>query len=210
MSPNYTFLYLVWVQFSGEIDFCKVSYLRNTRIWIIAVNYSKTSKFNKVFEFSTISPYYSYNVYNNMFLLVSHYPDFLITSCICAFENHVQPITLYILRFTPAAQCSAMPHGTLARPIWTAICAMPRIIACKRTRFKFCRYVKRKLLCWSFQFGQGLAGWVREACKIRHPRMRVCKVDLRKHRWTPAQFCTVLFVSVLRGAEQLAWSRLVK
>ncbi len=30
-----------------------------------------------------------------MFLLVSHYPDFLITCCIHAFENHVQHIVLY-------------------------------------------------------------------------------------------------------------------
>ncbi len=33
-----------------------------------------------------------------MFLLVSHYPDFLITSCIHAFENYVQSIVLYGLR----------------------------------------------------------------------------------------------------------------
>ncbi len=38
-----------------------------------------------------ISSYYSYNIHNNMFLLVTHYPDFLITSCIHAFENYVQP-----------------------------------------------------------------------------------------------------------------------
>ncbi len=54
----------MWVQFSGEVDFCKVSYLHNTRvwIWIIAVNHLKTSKFNKAFEFSMTSSYYSYNV----------------------------------------------------------------------------------------------------------------------------------------------------
>ncbi len=34
-----------------------------------------------------------------MFSLVSHYPDFLITSCIYAFENYVQSITLYGLSF---------------------------------------------------------------------------------------------------------------
>ncbi len=42
-----------------------------------------------------ISSYYSYNIHNNMFLLVSHYTDFLITSCIHAFENYVQSIVLY-------------------------------------------------------------------------------------------------------------------
>ncbi len=30
-----------------------------------------------------------------MFLLVSHYPDFFITSCVHAFENYVQSILLY-------------------------------------------------------------------------------------------------------------------
>ncbi len=30
-----------------------------------------------------------------MFFLVSHYPDFLITSRIRAFENYVQPIVLF-------------------------------------------------------------------------------------------------------------------
>ncbi len=39
-----------------------------------------------------ISLYYSYNTHNNMSLLVSHYPDFLIKSCIQAFENYVQSI----------------------------------------------------------------------------------------------------------------------
>ncbi len=29
---EYTFSYLEWVQFSGEIDFGKVNYLHNTRI----------------------------------------------------------------------------------------------------------------------------------------------------------------------------------
>ncbi len=33
-----------------------------------------------------------------MFLLVSHYPDFLNTSCIHASENYVQSIVLYGLR----------------------------------------------------------------------------------------------------------------
>ncbi len=64
-------------------------------IWIIAVNHPKTSKFNKAFEFSMISSYYSYNIHYNMFLLVSHYPVFLITSCTHAFENYVQSIVLY-------------------------------------------------------------------------------------------------------------------
>ncbi len=54
--------------------------------FLIAVNHHKTSKFNKDFEFSMISWYYSYNIHNNMPLLVSHYPDFLITSCVHAFE----------------------------------------------------------------------------------------------------------------------------
>ncbi len=39
-----------------------------------------------------------YNKHNYMFLLVSHYPDFLITSSIHAFENYVQSIVLYGLR----------------------------------------------------------------------------------------------------------------
>ncbi len=100
MKYEYKFLYFVWVQFSGEIDFRKVSYLHNTSIWIwiIAVNHPKTSKFNKAFEFSVISSYYSYN---NMFLLVSHYPFFLITSCIHTFEKCVQSIVLYDLRYAP-------------------------------------------------------------------------------------------------------------
>ncbi len=56
LNYEYTFLYLVCVQFLGVIDFCKVSYLHNVRIWIwiIVVNHLKTSKFNKAFEFSTI------------------------------------------------------------------------------------------------------------------------------------------------------------
>ncbi len=37
--------------------------------------------------------------YNNMFLLVSHYPDFLITSCIHAFENYAWSIVLQSLSF---------------------------------------------------------------------------------------------------------------
>ncbi len=45
-----------------------------------------------------ISSYYSYNMRNNMFLLVSRYPDFLITSCIHAFGNYVQSVVLYGLR----------------------------------------------------------------------------------------------------------------
>ncbi len=44
-----------------------------------------------------ISSYYSYNIHHNMFFLVSHHPDFLITSCIHAFENYVQSIVLYSL-----------------------------------------------------------------------------------------------------------------
>ncbi len=78
------------------------SYLHNTRIWIwiIAVNHPKASKFNKAFKFSVISLYYSYNIHNNIFWLVSHYPDFLITSCIHAFENYVQSIVLYGLNVT--------------------------------------------------------------------------------------------------------------
>ncbi len=32
INYEYTFLYLVWVQFSEEIDFNAVSYLRKTRI----------------------------------------------------------------------------------------------------------------------------------------------------------------------------------
>ncbi len=39
--------------------------------------------------------YYSYNIHNNTFLLVSHYPDFLITSYIHVFEKYVQSIVLY-------------------------------------------------------------------------------------------------------------------
>ncbi len=92
----HTFLYSACVIF-GEIDFPKVSYLYNIHIWIwiIAVNHPKTSKFNIAFEFSMISWYYSYNIHNNMRLLVSHYPDFLITSCIHT-ENYVQSIVLYV------------------------------------------------------------------------------------------------------------------
>ncbi len=95
-----TFLYLKCVQFLGEIDFRKVIYLHNIHIWIwiIAVNHLKTSKFNETFEFPMISWYYSYNIHNNMLLLVSYYPDFLITSCIFAFENNDQSIVLYGLR----------------------------------------------------------------------------------------------------------------
>ncbi len=37
-----------------------------------------------------IFSYYSYNIHNDIFLLVSHYPDFLITSYIHTFENYVQ------------------------------------------------------------------------------------------------------------------------
>ncbi len=66
-----------------------------------AVNHPKTSKFNKAFEFSIISSYYSYNVHNNMFLLVSHYPDFLITSYIHAFENYVQYLYYMVQAWTP-------------------------------------------------------------------------------------------------------------
>ncbi len=33
--------------------------------------------------------------YLNMFLLVSHYPDFLITYCIHAFDDYVQSMVLY-------------------------------------------------------------------------------------------------------------------
>ncbi len=43
---------------------------------------------------------YSYNIYN-MFFLVSRYPDFLIASCIHAFENYVQSIVLHGLRVLP-------------------------------------------------------------------------------------------------------------
>ncbi len=45
-----------------------------------------------------ISWNYSYNLQNNMLLLVFHYPHFLITSCIHAFENYDQSIALYDLR----------------------------------------------------------------------------------------------------------------
>ncbi len=41
-----------------------------------------------------IFSYYSYNIHNNMFLIVSQ-SDFLITSCIHAFENYVRSIVLY-------------------------------------------------------------------------------------------------------------------
>ncbi len=67
------------------------------------MNHPKTSKFNKAFEFSVISSYYSYNIHKNMFLLISHYPDFLITSCIHVFENYVQSIVFYGLRVYAAA-----------------------------------------------------------------------------------------------------------
>ncbi len=82
-------------------DFYKESYLHNTLIWfwIIAVNHTKTSKFNKTFEFLMISSYYSYNIHNNMFSLVSHYPDFLVTSCVHVFENYIQSVVLFGLSY---------------------------------------------------------------------------------------------------------------
>ncbi len=51
------------------------------------------------FKFSIIFLYYSYNIHK-MFLLVSHYPDFLITSHIHASKNYVQSIVLYGLRWS--------------------------------------------------------------------------------------------------------------
>ncbi len=64
---EYTFLYVVCVQFLGEIDIHKVSYLHNIHIWIwiIAVNHLKMSKFNKAFKFSTISWYFTHKIHNN-------------------------------------------------------------------------------------------------------------------------------------------------
>ncbi len=64
-------------------------YLHNIHIWIwiIAVNHPKTS-------FRIYHDLLVFNIHNNMFLLVSHYPHF-ITSCIHALENHVQSIVLY-------------------------------------------------------------------------------------------------------------------
>ncbi len=41
---------------------------------------------------------------HRMFLLVSYYPYFLITSCIYAFENYVQSIVLYGLSMRNAGQ----------------------------------------------------------------------------------------------------------
>ncbi len=61
----------------------------------MAVNHPKTSKFNKAFEFSMISLYYSHNIHNNMFFFKSHYPDFLITPRIYVLENYVLSIVLY-------------------------------------------------------------------------------------------------------------------
>ncbi len=62
LKYEYTYLYLVYVQFLGEIALFKVNYSHNIHvwIWIIAVNHLKTSTFNKTFEFSTIFWYYSY------------------------------------------------------------------------------------------------------------------------------------------------------
>ncbi len=86
-----------------EIDFHKVSYLYRS---FYCSYYSKILKFNKTFEFPVISSDYAYNMYNvhNMFLLVSRYPDFLITSCIHAFENYVQSIILYGISYRHIAR----------------------------------------------------------------------------------------------------------
>ncbi len=50
----------------------------------------KHQNLNRAFKFSLISSYFSYYMHNNLFLFVSHYPDFLITSCMYTSEIYVQ------------------------------------------------------------------------------------------------------------------------
>ncbi len=91
--------YLITYENTGitnKISKCAV--IKSKKYMLIDINLitdPKTLKFNETFEFSMISSRYSYNIHNIMFLLVSHYPDFLITYCIHAFENYIQSIVLY-------------------------------------------------------------------------------------------------------------------
>ncbi len=122
----------MWVQFLGEIDFRKVSYSHNTRIWIwiVAVNHPKISTFNKAFEFSKISSYYSYNIHIIMFLLVSHYPHFLITSCIHLFENYVQSIVLYGLQALVVLGYGSQDSRTKRMSNWLANTSRATVLDC--------------------------------------------------------------------------------
>ncbi len=69
---------------------------------------------------------------------------------------------LYYARSTPDAPCCVAHfeharHGA-AQLIWVVFCTAPhKHTACQRTRSKFCWYIKRKLVCWNIQFGQGFA-----------------------------------------------------
>ncbi len=55
-----------------------------------------------------------------MLLLVPHYPDFLITSCIHAFENYVQSTVLYVLRSQLPVNFRSEPFTSESQPATTS------------------------------------------------------------------------------------------
>ncbi len=67
-------------------------------------------------RFSKFLPIGSY-----MFLLVSHYPDFLITSCIHDFENYVQSIVFYGVR--SSGRWWSFPAYAVVLSVWKNIVA---------------------------------------------------------------------------------------
>ncbi len=71
-------------------------------------------------------------------------------------------------------------HVCLARPCWAVIYTMLCTNAYKRTQSKFYQYIIRKLVFRSVQFGWGFSGQTHEVCKIQHPKMHTCKLNLQQ------------------------------